>query len=142
MSLTLHLGVVDIPYTEHGGLTTGDVAGFLENKYHVMEVFANQHLEDVIAPALEDSLRGHLETLLMGGPSSGDPFATGTEKIRHGFDTFITMGEMEMLGYPGVPTMAAIKRKSARFKKGRARRVRPSFVDTGLYLNSFTSWVD
>ncbi len=141
MSLTLHLGVVDLPYNKKGGLSTGDVAEFLEAKYHVMEVFYQENQEKVAAH-LEDALQGTLENLLTGAPATQNPFGTAENKIKDDFDVFITDRVMEQLGFPGVPTKAAISRKSARFKKGKAKRERPSFVDTGLYLNSFASWVD
>lgn len=144
MTLTLHLGVLDQPYTndKESGVTTGDVAEFLEAKYHPMETFSEVHMEDLIIPSLEDGIRGSLESLLMGAPPSLNVFGTATDKIRKGFDDFITNKEMESLGIPGVPTKAALDRRSARFKKGKARRQRPSFVDTGLYLDSFMAWVD
>ncbi len=141
MSLTLHLGVVELPYNKKGGLTTFDVANFLEARYHVMEVFYEVHKDDV-ATALEDGLQGTIENLMLGAPAGQNPFGTAESKIKDAFDSFITLREMEALGYPGVPTNASLKRKSARFKSGTAKRVRPSFVDTGLYLNSFAAWVD
>jgi hypothetical protein len=155
----LVLGVTDIPYVQKpsprqrkirgGTVTTGDVAGFLEDRYHVMEVFAREN-ETKIAGYLEDGLRGSLESLLMGAPPSLDPFGSGTAKIEERFKNFLSLGEMDALGYPGVPTQAAInrasgKRRSARFKRrrGPATNVAPvSFVDTGLFSSSFKAWID
>jgi len=48
---------------------------------------------------------------------------------------------METLGYPGVPTRAALMGVNSRLKKRRGKR-RPSFRDTGLYQASFMAWVD
>lgn len=94
---TLHLGVIDIPYSVNipeaarrvvhrthkngtvetftaapsGGETTGDVAEILEAKYHVMEVFAEDLGLDLIAKALENSAAGAIESLLNGAGTQG-----------------------------------------------------------------------
>jgi hypothetical protein len=148
---TLHLGVVDLPYSyppargrrrrvKSGTQTTGDVAGWLEDEYHVMEVFFNQHSTDV-SSALETSVRGALENVMLGGPA-GDPFAGAGGAIEHAFRQFIDLKEMDALGYPGVPTVASLQGVSHRFKDRRGVPGRPSFVDTGLYETSFRAWVD
>jgi hypothetical protein len=135
------LGVVDVPYTL-GRATTGDVANWLENKYHIMELMYETH-QTQIADDLANSVRGALETLMSGGPAAVDPFAAAGDDIRRRFDDFIALGEVEWLGIPGVPTKAALAGKSSRFKKKRnPRGRRPSFIDTGLYLQSFRAWVD
>lgn len=161
MSRILHLGVVDVPYVDAetpaasrkrlkagkppapNELTTGDVAEILEAKYHVMEVFFNLHQEDV-AKDLEKSVAGALETLFAGGPIYVDPFGGATSKIEERFRDFLTNREMERLGYPGVPTQAAIDgvnhRKKHPYSSKNLRR--PSFVDTGLYQASFKAEVD
>ena len=165
--MILHLGVYDIPYVDdskpkpkkarkgkhrigphpahaakYKGITTGEVAQILEDKYHVMEVFYHQHEQDV-ASDLEKSLSGTLESLLLGAPSTIDPFGTATSEIEDRFKQFLSTKEMETLGYPGVPTLAALEGVSHRFKHAYAKRpARPSFIDTGLYQASFKSWID
>lgn len=154
--MILHLGVVELPYsqapTRHrkasaGTLTTGDVAEFLEQKYHIMEVFSQIHGED-IGDELAKSLVGTMESLLMGAPTGIDPFGAATSAIEDRFKKFLSLGEMDRLGYPGVPTQAAIdrasgKRRSARFKRARPSNGPPvSFIDSGLYESSFKAWVD
>lgn len=169
----LHLGVADFPYvnddqhTEEpvrkgkrrngsrwrrsdviGGSvsTTGDVAEILEAKYHPMEIFAELHMEDVIVPALMNSVEGAIETLLMGGQGNAEvsPFSGAMPVIETAFRTFLDNREMEALGYPGVPTAAAIRGVNHRLKhpyaKGNSRR--PSFIDTGTYQGAFRAWVD
>lgn len=156
---TLHLGVIDVPYgdeaaapTKKGqprkrrgqlGVSTGDVATFLEDKYHVMEHFFELHGEEIAAD-LSESVAGALETALMGGPaldSSG--LAAAMTKIEERFKRMLSEKELERLGYPGVPTKAALHGVSHRFKHPYAKRgPRPSFVDTGLYQSSFKAWVD
>jgi hypothetical protein len=155
MAIILHLGVVDLPYSEapksrgrkprkvkSGTQTTGDVATWLENRYHPMEHFAQLHGQDVIAPALEDALAGALETVMMGGPPSSSLFASAGDKIAEGFRTMIEKKELDSLGYPGIPTQASLDGASQRFKRRRGQKGRPSFVDTGLYVNSARAWVD
>lgn len=155
----LHLGVVDVPYTEapeepgkkrrkkksRAPPTTGDVAEWIEDKYHVIENFYRIN-EQGIASSLENSLAGALESVMMGAPvdqflGAGAAFATATNEIEDCFRNFIDTKGMDALGYPGVPTKAAIKGIRSRFKKRRDPG-RPSFQDTGLYEASFKSWVD
>lgn len=164
LSLTLHLGVVEMPYDNgrsmttqdifnqlrkgkppsrsavRGTVTTGDVAGFLEGKYHVMEVFFELY-KDAIAEALKGSLAGSLENLLMGGPEGAPAFGTASGEIETLFRKFLESKEMDSLGIPGVPTQASLDGVSPRFKRGKGP-VRPSFVASGLYENNFTAWVD
>jgi hypothetical protein len=150
----LHLGVIDNPYNEvpppgkrrrkkvvGGTQTTGDVAGWLENRYHVMEIFYEQHAEDVVAPALENSLAGALESVLMGAPASLDPFGGAMSVIEDRFRAFLTAKEMDALGYPGIPTKASLLGISRRFKNRRSPG-RPSFIDTSLYSSSMKAWVE
>jgi hypothetical protein len=161
---TLHLGVIDIPYAEpppapkrapkkprrgrkarsrkYSNITTGDVAEILEAKYHVMEHFFELHENEVLS-VLEESLEGSLESLLMGAPASINPFGTGTAKIEDAFKKMLDTKELDGLGYPGIPTQAALMGVSHRFKQPYRRRPpRPSFIDTGEYQASFKAWVD
>lgn len=151
--MILHLGVTDIPYAgppaadagkrqkvPGGTQTTGDVASFLEDKYHVMEVFFQGHDGDV-AKALEESLAGSLESVLMGAPPSLDAFGKATGEVEALFRQFIDSQEIERLGIPGVPTQAALQGISHRRKSKRGPR-RPSFVDTGLFTANFIDWID
>jgi hypothetical protein len=135
----IHLGVTDIPYTE-GTQTTGDVAEILEDKYHVMQVFYEQHKEDV-AVDLEKSLSGQLENMMAGSPPPNKPFGSAESAIEDRFKRFLGEAEMDALGYPGVPTSAALRGVSHRMniKKGPPR---PSFIDTGLYQSSMVCWID
>lgn len=142
--LTLHLGVLIQPYA-YGGkkapVTTGDVAGWLENRYHIMGVFAKVN-EKLIADYVVNSMQGSLETLLMAGRIV-DPWGAATQAIQTRFRYFISSRQVEGLGIPGVPTFAALQGHSHRFKHPyRKRARRPSFRDTGLYMDSFRAWVD
>jgi hypothetical protein len=138
----LHLGVIDQPY-QTGRESTGDVAEILEGKYGVMDHFVKKHEQD-IANDLENSLKGALENVLLGGPPSSDPFAAATSAIDNRFKKFLSSKEMDSLGVAGVPTQASLAGTSKRFKQKQKkdRGPRPSFIDTGLYQASFKSWVD
>lgn len=120
--------------------TTGDVATQLEEKYGVMQAYVDS-AGQALADAVAHGLAGALEDLVMGA-SITDPFAGAAQEIADGFKTFLSLGVIEDMGVPGVPTRAAIERRSARFKKGAGPARRPSFVDTGAYEGSFTAWFD
>lgn len=153
--MILHLGVIDIPYAQAprrnqrkagsaGTQTTGDVAGWLENRYHVMEIFFESR-RDEIAGDLESSLAGALESALMGGGSltTIDPTGAAATSIEDRFKKFLSLKEIEQLGVPGVPTMAAQMGVNHRLKNPYRRRApRPSFIDTGLFEASFKVWAD
>jgi hypothetical protein len=153
----LHLGVNDIPYVNAprkgqnkptaDTKTTGDVGEILEAKYHVMEIFANVHEADIVSD-LESGLAGALENLLMGAPPSTDPFGAAASKIEGRMKDFITNREMDALGYPGVPTQAALDRAAGKARSSRKSKKRKSnaeavsFYDSGLYQSSMKAWVD
>lgn len=158
--MKLHLGVIDLPYAydqqalgKNGkptkrtrkvrlAVTTGDVAGFLENKYHPFEIFYESRQEEIVG-YLEEGLTASLEDLIAGAPPRADPFAGGCQKIEDRFKQFLANREMEALGYPGVPTQAALQGVNHRMARPYQKRAsRPSFIDTSLYQTSFKAWVD
>lgn len=150
MSLTLHLGVVDVPYGhDPKGQTTGDVATILEEKYHLMETFYEFN-KRAIAKKLEGGLRDALEAVMMGAPISLDAFGQSTGEIAEMFKRELAERKFDARGIPGVPTAASgatSKRKGGvnhRFKHpyAKANPIRPSFIDTGTFQNSVKVWVD
>lgn len=164
--LTLYLGVIDIPYAneakpekvpqarkgkankpikpkaESGTQTTGDVAEILEAKYGVMDTFAFARLPD-IAKELEKSIAGALETLMMGGQADPNPFRSAESAVTTMFKQFLSTGAIEHMGIQGVPTEAALKGVNHRLKHPYAKSNprRESFIDTGLYAQSFIAWI-
>lgn len=160
----LHIGVIDIPYVSApapkkpmaqakrgkankpkkapqavaGSETTGDVATHLENKYHIMQTFADRHLPE-IADSLAGSMASALESLMMGAPADISPFGAATSEITQKFKAFLDNKEMD--GLPGVPTKAALDGVNRRLKTKKGPP-RASFVDTTLYRDSSHSWVD
>lgn len=164
--LILNLGVIDVPYaneaqtkkvakprkgkankpvkqkTASGTQTTGDVAEILEAKYGIMDAFAFAQLPD-IAKDLEESIAGALETLMMGGAPSANPFASAESAITARFKQFLATGAIEHMGIEGVPTQAAMKGVNHRLKHPYAKSNprRESFVDTGAYSAHFLAWI-
>lgn len=161
----LHLGVIELPYLHTPDMegarkharkgrkwrksdiiggekspTTGDVAGWLEDKYHVMEIYYNEHEVQIAEKAIE-SLGGVIESLNMGAPVTLDAFGPLSQFIMTDFKQFLSKGEIDKVGYPGVPTDAAKKGVNHRLKIKRGK-ARPSFIDTGLYQSSFITWAD
>jgi hypothetical protein len=150
--LTLHLGVVVLPYRSTGNLartlgvkkinalTTGDVAEILEAKYGIFAAFYRSH-EDDIAKDIENSLQGAMESLLMH--KAVDPWGAAMQSIQQRWRDFISTSEAERIGIPGTPTKAALMGVSHRYKHPYAKHPRrPSFRDTGTYMNSGRFWID
>ena len=120
-----------------GPTTTVQVATILEEKYGVMQAFFDDTKDHILSECIH-SLEGALEDLYSGAPVK-DPYAEATQNIDAGFRQWLMQGEIETLGIPGVPTQAAIERRSLRFKEGVAAGPRPSFIDTATYELSFRS---
>jgi hypothetical protein len=165
---TIHFGVIDLPYValfspeekrrlrwQHkrkpwqslaATVSTADVAGWLEKRYHVFEVFWNMNRDFVMAE-LEDQVQTKIENVLLGKPGSNEPgeplfkpgdLSTVEDRFRRALDNKEFDGWIN-----GVPTQAALMGVSHRFKNPYARRPpRPSFIDTGLYRQSMKCWVE
>jgi hypothetical protein len=117
-------------------VSTGDVAEWLEDKYHVMEIFAQVKSAEIEA-AIEASLEKHMLTLLMGGEALGaNALVEAQGDIEKEFRYFIDSDGMNGL-YKGVPTQAALDGINHRLANPRTGNPRPSFLDTGLYQASF-----
>lgn len=149
----LSLGVVELPYVDAEqprrkkykakvvSLSTGDVAEILEAKYGVMQHFFDTY-QGRIATAMAEAVKDRIEALIMGRPATGELFPEIGDDIKVMFHKFISEKEIERLGITGVPTQAALSGVSHRFKHPYAKRgSRPSFIDTGLYLDSFVAEV-
>ena len=111
--------------------TTYEVATILEAKYGVMAHFVERHHDD-IEQAMITSIEGALEDLFAGAPMH-NPFAEADSAIQAEFRTFLMTAEIETMGVDGVPTQAAIDRRSGRFKTKVGPSQRPSFIDSGTY---------
>ncbi len=136
--MKLHLGVEDYSYAK-GGTTTGDVAEFLEDKFHVMEKFYNMN-EEFIAKSIENSLVGELKSLMMGKPEGGDPFASAMNETENRFREYITAEEHGILTKARQQgTEVTGSRFKRQYRKAKGRKT--TFVDTGNYRKSFKSWI-
>lgn len=164
----LHLGVVEIPYAfnvpkalrrvavrvrkgvapvkidaaRRGGETTGDVAEFLEARYHVMQHFWDRHGQEA-CDALAQDMMDDFEDMASGRNVEAPTFAAATSTMHKAFNEFIDKREMDGLA-PGVPTEAARHGIKHRFLHPYAKDnpERPSFFDTGTYMSAFTAWVE
>src|SRR5581483_8262871 len=128
--VTLHLGVIDQPYRSWDmpargkrrkpgralPMTTYDVARILEAKYALYSTYYRVHEAD-IAKALEESLHGATESLVMRRALVMNPWARATQLIADGFKDFINSREAERVGIPGTPTKAALKGVNHRLKR-------------------------
>lgn len=124
--------------------TTGDVAELLEAHYGIMARFMEAHGPE-IEQAFAETMENALVDLLAGAPMTGNsPYGDAEERVKVLFQQFIESEEMARMGVPGVPTKAALKGINLRlahpYAKGNPRR--PSFVMSGLFLNSFEAWVE
>lgn len=157
----LVFGVVDVPYSsaaKNGKArieTTGEVASILEKKYHVMETYFELHRRDIV-----DALRAEFLNSMRQGRKRGvipeNPFFDALGKIDAGFRDFLNAGEMQrvlstltqseldyFLSSTGGFTKAAQRGVNHRKKNPYAKKAaRPAFIDTGLYQQSFKSWIE
>lgn len=146
---TLNLGVLDIarqtfvdgrPVEDDDPLMMSQLADILEAKYHVFEHFWQAH-KDEITDELVSALN---KELFQEGSGRKIQFSNrALSEIKHKFSQFLTMKEMDSLGYPGIPTKASLAGVNHRMKHPYAKRpARPSFIDTGQYMASFIAWLD
>lgn len=150
----LLLGVVDVAYSDgEGAKTTGEVAGYLEDEYHIMCTFLESY-EDKIGEFLADAMVGEIEALAQGKPvlifgkdvetQLGDRVISGSSvngKIEEAFRDFLDAREWKQTSGQAVDAadQGINHRKSQPYKK---RNARPEFVDTGLYQASFRAWLE
>jgi hypothetical protein len=108
--VNLNLGVIDELYStppasgrrnrrSKGGsvVSTGQVAEWLEQEYHIMEHFYQLHEQEII-DAIADDTTASLETMLMGG-STELHLGEATSKIEDAFKNMISSSELETIGY-------------------------------------------
>lgn len=145
----IHLGVVDVPYSnpaqtkpngkrQSGTQTTGDVAQWLEDKYEVIQNFADHDMQN-ITDAIANATAGAMQTFMQRGSMPKAPLAPAMSAIQRDFRQFLDNETIATMGVSGVPTAAALKGVNHRKKSKKGAR-RPSFIDTGLYQKSFIAW--
>jgi hypothetical protein len=140
MSLTLHLGVIDVPYATEQGTTTGDVAGYLEKKYDLMQNFFDANGQRV-ADLMAEDVTNEIDNIMNGLAPRTEIFGDSMGEIETMFKRDFIEGQgSEKLGIVGTPTKAALKGVNHRLKIKRGKR-RPSFRDTGEFEASFKAWI-
>jgi hypothetical protein len=166
-NIALHFGFINTPYTratiarpftsaklkERGKLKRGSskamtavkVAGILEAKYNVVEMF-NEIYEEEISNILHEGFKEVAERIITerGGQtrsSMKNLMKPATRQIENMFRQFLDHEEMNGM-IEGVPTDAAKGGKlHGRGKVTRRGIQRASFVNTGIYKASFRAWV-
>lgn len=152
--MKITLGFEDLPYnkgasyretgTSHprrlraGSMTTGELQAILEERYGIVEFYWDNYGQEVV----EDLVQGYFQEL--SKPESGRGSRTDYmgKAISRGEETFRAMLDNRELDgkVGGVPTAASVAGYSIakrRRKRGTVRRDRASFVETGLYRDSF-----
>ena len=106
-----------------------------------MDVFWEEH-QGAIIGAFEKTMLGAIENLGAGAPAGNNALAEAGGDIETLFHKFISNQEMDGM-QPGVPTKAALAGVNHRLAHpyAKANPARPSFRDTGMYLQSFRSWM-
>jgi len=151
----LMLGVVDVAYSDKdGGATTGAVAGYLEDEYHVMRTFLELY-EDQIGEFLADAMVGEIESIAQGKPAAvfgrdvsthiGDRVVSGQSvngKIEEAFRNYLDAREWKQAS--GQTVDAAEQGISLRKKHPYSQNnsARAEFFSTGLYSASFRAWLE
>lgn len=137
--MILHLGVdpEETPYADEGSKTVGDVAEIIEDKFHVMQIFADMHEQDM-ADELSISYANAMDSIFSGRPMPKDFAASATAKIGDMFETYINTQEhgidLKKLRKP-----LAGSRKKRQYRKAKAAT---AFLDTGLYRGAFKAWTE
>jgi hypothetical protein len=145
MSAKLVYGVLDIPYGEayvkDTGQTVPEVAGYLEDKYHIFETFHEAHEEEVLNP-IKATLAALLVDSIMGRPVNlKASVKQSSGHIRPLFHDFLDNQEMD--GFSGVPTELSLKGVTHRRKKKKITgSPRPSFENSLFYRNAMRSWLE
>ncbi|VWB07208.1 hypothetical protein [Burkholderia lata] len=153
--MKLMLGVVDAAYSDdQDGKTTGEVAGYLENEYHVMRTFLELY-EERIGEFLADAMAGEIESLAQGKPVAifgrdvdtqlGDRVISGMSvngRIEEAFRDYLDACEWQGVSLQRV--QAADDGVNHRKKRpyANANPARPAFVDSGLYQAAFRAWTE
>jgi hypothetical protein len=119
-------------------MTTGELQRILEERYGIVQFYWDHHGEEVV----EELVQGYLSEL--SRPESGKGSRTDYmgKAIRNGEQAFRDMLDNRELDgqVGGVPTAASVSGHSIakrRRKRGTVRKERSSFVETGLYRDSF-----
>jgi len=124
------------------GETTTSVAARLEADYEVVETFYEQpNIQDYIVNLLEDALYDITEVVMDTDQPPIVPIPIkNINKIEDRFRRALARKEIKG---PGIPTGTAEAGVSHLYTDPYKKRApRPSFIDTGMYQQSFRAWVE
>lgn len=142
-TLKLCFGVIDQPYDygDEPGKTTFEVAQDLEERYEIFSHFWDMHKEEIIREAGEMLVYQLVNHLKHKAPLPSVQVMGDTLGIFH---RFLEAEEMAGLTINGnqVPTWAARRGIDSRKKNKFTGERRPSFIDGGLFKDSFLAWID
>jgi hypothetical protein len=137
----LHLGVVDVSYADGGGATTtGDVAGYLEDRYHIMRIFTEEN-EAFIGEVLVDEVAGAIESIAMGKRMGSLNLRPAMGKIEARFRDALDSGELHRVLPATQQVNDTTLKTSLRKKAVKQESRRQAFIDSGLYQASFRAWL-
>jgi hypothetical protein len=157
-SIVLHMGFINTPYSKQakiapmafakaheakrkravtGRLGAQQVAGILESKYNVVEIFNHVHDEDIkeiLTEAFRDvTIKSFSEKKKFASERMVQFMKPKTEEIEKLFRQYLDREET------GVDVAAATKgNRSGR----KSKTPRQPFIDTGVYRASFRCWAD
>lgn len=137
--MKLFLGTNVVLYS-NGGVTTAQVATWLERRYGILGSFANVK-GGKIAKAIEKSVSDTIQDIASGAPRR-PLLAAACPEIEEMMRDWLSSQDVEKQGIKGVPTKAALGGVSGRFKSGKKGSRRPSFIDTGLMQRNYRAWTD
>ena len=152
--MKLLLGVLDVKYSDAHGVfqrkngtppdtSTGEVAGYLEDKYHIIEIFFEERQEK-ISKWMAEAISHQIADLLSGAQPNRDPLFSAMQKIELEFRMFLDSDEISSILPTKLQSQAAIAGVTHRRKSGytKGNVSRPLGIDTGLYQASFRAWTD
>lgn len=124
------------------GKTTLQVAKELEDKYGIVETFADMN-HDYFTGLFEDIFLDQFEEVVaMKKPSKTGITNKQTDKIEAKFRESLSKQKYDGV-IPGVPTLASLRGVSHLRQHPYAKSApRPSFIDTGMYQRSFRAWIE
>lgn len=138
--MKMFLGVVDVGYADGDGTTTtGDVATFLEDRYHIMRSFLELN-EEFIEKTIVNEVAGAIESIAQGKRVPKLDLKPATGLIEERFRDFLDSGELNHMLPKTQKVSDATLKTSARKKSGKTEQPRQAFIDSGLYQSAFRVW--
>ncbi|GGA00440.1 hypothetical protein [Dyella caseinilytica] len=139
--MNLNLGVVDVVYTDGDGTTTtGDVAGYLESRYHIMRIFLEEN-EGFIHDCITNEVAGAIEIIAQGKRVPKLELRPAMSRIEERFRDALDSGELHRILPQSQQVSDATLKTSSRKKVMTQTESRQAFIDSGLFQNSFLAWV-